>query len=256
MCPAAEKLLGTLAERDATIVPIAFHVDYFNNPWKDIFSDRLYSQRQMNYNELYTKPKKSEYGLYYTPMMMIDGQQSVNGRDAASAEAAIRQALSRKPAVSLDIKLDQKSDGLEGTAEITVTSRSGAGRKDTAARSRRACAKTRSSPQLRRVKMPASHWSLAFRHDRRSTTSSSSTPNRPRSSDLPLRSNPAGTNRNFAWPSLSRTSRPVRSIRRPIYPGNRIGPPAARPSRRPRSRSVHDSRSPTRLVYSQRHRRP
>ena len=100
MCPTAEKLLGTLAERDRRIVPIAFHVDYFNDPWKDVFSDPLYSQRQMTYNQLYTKPKNPEYGLYYTPMLMIDGEQSVNGRDAASAEAAIRQALARKPAVS------------------------------------------------------------------------------------------------------------------------------------------------------------
>jgi hypothetical protein len=124
MCPTAEKILGTLAEREGRIVPIAFHVDYFDNPWKDVFSDHLYSQRQMNYNELYTKPKNPEYGLYYTPMLMIDGKQSVNGRDAASAQAAIRQALLRKPAVSLDIKLNQKSNGLAGTAEIKVTSRS------------------------------------------------------------------------------------------------------------------------------------
>jgi hypothetical protein len=124
MCPTAEKLLGTLAERDARIVPVAFHVDYFNSPWKDVFSDHLYSQRQMNYNELYTKPKNPEYGLYYTPMLMIDGQQSVNGRDAASAEAAIRQALLRKPAVSLDTRLEVKRNGLAGTAEIKVASRS------------------------------------------------------------------------------------------------------------------------------------
>jgi hypothetical protein len=32
MCPAAEHLLGALAERDRRIVPIAFHVDYFNDP--------------------------------------------------------------------------------------------------------------------------------------------------------------------------------------------------------------------------------
>jgi hypothetical protein len=124
MCPAAEKLLGTMAERESRIVPIAFHVDYFNNPWKDVFSDQLYSQRQMNYNELYTKPKNPEYGLYYTPMLMIDGQLSVNGRDAGEAEAAIRQALSRKPGVSLATKLELKSNGLAGTAEIKVTSRS------------------------------------------------------------------------------------------------------------------------------------
>jgi hypothetical protein len=124
MCPTAEKILGALAERDSRIVPIAFHVDYFNDPWKDVFSDPLYSQRQMAYNQLYTKPKNQEYGLYYTPMLMIDGRQSVNGRDPVSAEAAIRQALARKPAVGLDVVLDVESDGRSGTATIKVTSRS------------------------------------------------------------------------------------------------------------------------------------
>jgi hypothetical protein len=124
MCPEAEKVLGALAERDRRIVPIAFHVDYFNNPWKDVFSDPLYSQRQMTYNQLYTKPKNAEYGLYYTPMLMIDGEQSVNGRDAASAKAAIRQALAKKPAVGLDVALDLKGDGLSATATIKVTRRS------------------------------------------------------------------------------------------------------------------------------------
>ena len=124
MCPAAEKLLGSLAERDRRIVPIAFHVDYFNEPWKDVFSDALYSKRQAVYNELYTKPKNAEYGLYYTPMLMIDGEQSVNGRDPAAAEAAIRQARARKPLVAIDVSLEVKENGLGGTAEITVTSSS------------------------------------------------------------------------------------------------------------------------------------
>src|SRR5207302_1106869 len=116
-------LLGALAERDRRVVPIAFHVDYFNEPWKDVFSDALYSQRQMTYNHLYTKPKNAEYGLYYTPMLMIDGEQSVNGRDRAAAEAAIRKALAKKPAVGLDVALAVGSNGLSGTATIKVTSR-------------------------------------------------------------------------------------------------------------------------------------
>ena len=124
MCPTAERMLGALAERDHRIVPIAFHVDYFNAPWKDVFSDPLYSQRQMVYNQLYTKPKNPEYGLYYTPMLMIDGEQSVNGRDPAAAEAAIRQALAKKPAVGLDVALNVNENGLSGTAAIKVTSRS------------------------------------------------------------------------------------------------------------------------------------
>jgi hypothetical protein len=123
MCPAAEQLLGALAERDRRIVPIAFHVDYFNDPWKDVFSDPLYSKRQMVYNQLYTGPKDRQYGLYYTPMLMIDGQQSVNGRDRASAEAAIRRALARKPAVRLGVAVEIPRDGLSGTATVRVTSR-------------------------------------------------------------------------------------------------------------------------------------
>jgi hypothetical protein len=123
MCPAAEQLLGALAEKDRQIVPIAFHVDYFNDPWKDVFSDPLYSRRQTAYNQLYTKSKNPDYGLYYTPMMMIDGEQSVNGRDAASARGAIRQALGKKPAVAIDVDLALERDGLSGTAAVKVTSR-------------------------------------------------------------------------------------------------------------------------------------
>jgi hypothetical protein len=124
MCPAAEKILGALAERDRRVVPIAFHVDYFNDPWKDVFSDPLYSRRQMTYNHLYKGPKDPDYGLYYTPMLMIDGIEPVNGRDRAAAEAAIRRALARKTEVGLDVALGVKGDGLSGAATIRVTSRS------------------------------------------------------------------------------------------------------------------------------------
>jgi hypothetical protein len=123
MCPTAEKILGSLAEKDRRIVPIAFHVDYFNNPWKDVFSDSLYSERQMTYNNIYSKPKNAEYGLYYTPMMMIDGEQSVNGRDRAGAESAIRRARARKPAVAIDVEIAPGGDR-SAQATIRVTSRS------------------------------------------------------------------------------------------------------------------------------------
>ena len=138
MCPTAEKMLGALAERDRRIVPIAFHVDYFNDPWKDVFSDPLYSQRQMTYNQLYTKPKNPEYGLYYTPMLMIDGEQSVNGRDSASAQAAIRQALARKPAVAIDVDLDAQERRPLGHGHHQGDEPVAAGREDAAPGLRRA----------------------------------------------------------------------------------------------------------------------
>ena len=52
ICPEAERLLGVLASRNAQMVPVAFHVDYFNNAWKDPFSNPVYSRRQASYNEI------------------------------------------------------------------------------------------------------------------------------------------------------------------------------------------------------------
>ena len=124
MCPTAEAILGALAEKDRRIVPIAFHVDYFNDPWQDVFSDPIYSQRQSVYNQLYTKPKNPEYGLYYTPMLMIDGIETANGRDPAAAREVIRQAAARKPGVELKVVLEVSSDGRSGTAKVEVISRS------------------------------------------------------------------------------------------------------------------------------------
>jgi hypothetical protein len=124
MCPAAEEILGKLAAQEKRIVPIAFHVDYFNQPWKDVFSDSLYTRRQMVYNQVYIKSKSPKYGLNYTPMLMIDGQQAVNGRDRDSAVVAIREALSRKPTVNLDVNLVLAADSLSGKASVRVSPRS------------------------------------------------------------------------------------------------------------------------------------
>ena len=124
MCPEAERVLGAIAARSPRVVPIALHVDYFNDPWKDPFSDKLHSERQAAYNALYTKPKNPEYGLYYTPMVMVDGVQSVNGRDLEGIQAAVRQAQARKPQVSLDATLELKDDRSSGDLRISLAPRS------------------------------------------------------------------------------------------------------------------------------------
>jgi hypothetical protein len=124
MCPEAERVLGAIAARSPRVVPIALHVDYFNDPWKDPFSDKLHSERQAAYNALYTKPKNPEYGLYYTPMVMVDGVQSVNGRDLEGIQAVVRQAQARKPQVSLDATLALKGDRNSGDVRISLAPRS------------------------------------------------------------------------------------------------------------------------------------
>jgi hypothetical protein len=124
MCPDAERFLGQLAEKNPRVIPIAFHVDYFDKPWKDVYSNNLFSQRQAAYNQLYTKPKNPDYGLYYTPMMMVDGLIHANGRDPQGQAAAVQQALAVKPQVSLKASLNIASDGRNGEVLIKLASKS------------------------------------------------------------------------------------------------------------------------------------
>ena len=123
MCPTAERILGEFGESKARAVPLAFHVDYFNDPWKDPFSEKLYSERQASYNAIYTKPKNPEYGLYYTPMMMVDGIQSVNGRDPEGLRAAVRAAQARPPEVAIKAGLELGSDRTTGDLRVDVSPR-------------------------------------------------------------------------------------------------------------------------------------
>ncbi len=124
MCPTAEEILGQAAKTSDRIVPIAFHIDYFNQPWIDPFSDKLYSQRQLAYNGLYHKPKNADYGIYYTPMLMVDGEQSVNGRDKPGLLSTVRAMAEQKPQVGITATLVRKPDGRSGEAQVKITNRS------------------------------------------------------------------------------------------------------------------------------------
>ncbi len=74
------------------IVPIAFHVDYFNEPWVDPFSNKDYSRRELAYNAVL---KRND--LYFTPMMMVDGRTPMLGSNRPEALKAIKKALAEKP---------------------------------------------------------------------------------------------------------------------------------------------------------------
>ena len=49
-CPPADDLLPQLTKLDDNIIPLSFHVDYWNRlGWKDPFSSSEYSERQREY---------------------------------------------------------------------------------------------------------------------------------------------------------------------------------------------------------------
>lgn len=126
MCPAAEALVARLPElgfeRDR-VIPLAFHVDYFDTPWKDPFSDRQFSAREWEYSTLYDKANKvgkKDY-LYFTPMLMVDGRYPMLGSDQAKAQKAIAKALAARPGVLLDLDWEPGESDRKKLLEVTLT---------------------------------------------------------------------------------------------------------------------------------------
>ena len=120
-CPPAADLLGKLAALGYgpdRVVPVNFHVDYFNTPWEDPFSDPSYSDREQSYNQVMRRTD-----LYFTPMMMVDGRYPLLGSNREQAVAALRQARNEPPGVALGIHLD--GSGSRKTVAVKLTARSG-----------------------------------------------------------------------------------------------------------------------------------
>jgi hypothetical protein len=128
MCPKAEQLLGALKNLGFgpdRAVPLAFHVDYFNAPWKDPLSDNFFSKREYEYSLIYQREHNGDDPnyLYFTPMMMVDGRYPMLGSDRPKAQAALRQAAGERPGVAIDAALKpDPSDPRRATLAVAVRS--------------------------------------------------------------------------------------------------------------------------------------
>jgi len=82
-CPPADTLLKTLAD-DPSIMALTLPVDYWNYlGWKDTFASSRNSDRQRSY------AKARGDGSIYTPQVVVNGIQHVNGASKAEIENAI-----------------------------------------------------------------------------------------------------------------------------------------------------------------------
>lgn len=111
-CPPADELLGhlrqDLAARNVQVIPLGFHVDYWDSQgWKDRFSSADFTRRQ----ELYARSLNSKNGPY-TPQMVIDGTADVVG-NSSQVEQVITQEAG-KPDVA-EVTLSP-----EGTDRLSV----------------------------------------------------------------------------------------------------------------------------------------
>jgi hypothetical protein len=85
-CPPADALLREL-RNDPNVIAIAYHVDYWDNQgWRDPFSAREWTQRQMEYVRTLKLPSA------YTPQMVVDGTRQMVGSNAVAVRTAIGAA--------------------------------------------------------------------------------------------------------------------------------------------------------------------
>ena len=137
-CPAADEFvhaLPALGLPRARVVPLTFHVDYWNDlGWKDPFSSSAFTQRQQRYAEGgFLRAPDGHEGLtgLYTPQMIVDGAVHFSGRSRDLAFAEIRRAAEAAPA--LDLQTDVAVEGDRADVTLRVTARPGARREAWAA---------------------------------------------------------------------------------------------------------------------------
>jgi len=107
-CPPADALISQLTQQPGQIIPLAFHVDYWDHlGWRDPFSSRLWTQRQMMYVRSFRLQSA------YTPQMVVNGSRQFVGSNASVMNSAVEEASRAKAVgnVAVDvIRHDSKID--------------------------------------------------------------------------------------------------------------------------------------------------
>ncbi len=88
-CPPADALISDIGSSTKSVIPLAYHVDYWNHlGWADPFSSRQWSERQTGY------ARAMNLDGEYTPQMVIGGGWQCGGSDGVSIEHAVAAARS------------------------------------------------------------------------------------------------------------------------------------------------------------------
>lgn len=134
-CPAADRLLGELLEKDEDLLALEYHVDYWNSlihggdgNFVDPFSSPEYSMRQREYNvaRLAGRP-----GVY-TPQAVINGvtatvgsnrrhiTKALKNRKAAAVQITLQASTTDKTVLQVSVSGEQRQlQDLQGT-DITL----------------------------------------------------------------------------------------------------------------------------------------
>jgi len=109
-CPPADRLLTRLAGSESwgeRIIPLAFHVDYWNYiGWTDPFSSAAWTRRQERYANRVFRSNR-----IYTPQAVVGGEIDCTGSDAACIRDAVDRALARPPQWRVELAAELSREG-------------------------------------------------------------------------------------------------------------------------------------------------
>ncbi len=100
-CPPADDYLRSLAAAGDAVLPLAFHVTYWNQlGWSDPYSLEAGTARQRLYARLLGQRQ------IYTPQMVVDGRWQAVGSDRAAVGRLIREAAGEADTVNVEARRD------------------------------------------------------------------------------------------------------------------------------------------------------
>jgi len=113
-CPPADRLLPQLASTDVNVIPLSFHVDYWDRyGWKDPFSNASFTDRQRDY------AKKFKLESIYTPQLVINGEYELVGSNKSLAETDIRKSLKESAPLQLTVdNVRKENDNLSVSCHL------------------------------------------------------------------------------------------------------------------------------------------
>ena len=115
-CPPADRWLSTLAASgDRRVVPIAFHVSYWDYiGWKDRFADARYTERQRDMAAV------QGASMVYTPQVMIGGRDFRRWPVPGAAERAIDEIARSPSPAAITVSMKPVGDSfLEASASVS-----------------------------------------------------------------------------------------------------------------------------------------
>jgi hypothetical protein len=112
-CPPMDKWFSTLSFKKDGVVPLAFHVDYWDYiGWKDRFGKPGFGERQRALVSLQGSR------TVYTPQVLLNGKDARGETSDARLAARVRDIATKKPDASLKFRGQLTAEAIEATLNV------------------------------------------------------------------------------------------------------------------------------------------